>query len=219
MFILSGDIHVIDVMFADDHQLAVEGLSFFLSTVEGINVLKIVTNGKDIAAALKEYNPDVLILDMGLPGRHGLEVLLDMKSNNSSTKVIVLTGLDDASLLRDAVMTGAQAVLTKASDTDEILTALYAVQAGEKYLGKFAAATLRKAYPDLDLEQATALLTKRENEILLMIADGKNSHQISITLDIAEPTVRKHRQNLMEKLSLHNSAEITAYVLNRGLNN
>ncbi len=209
---------MINVIFADDHQLAVEGLSFFLSSVGNINVQTIVTNGNDVAPALEKHNPDILILDMGLPGRHGLEVLHDIKSKKHKTKVVVLTGLDEPSLLKDAVLTGANAVLTKAADTDEILTAINTVHGGDIYLGKFVQKTLETAYPDLKWDNAPISLTKREKEILLMIADGNNSAQISTDLNIAEPTVRKHRQNLMEKLGLHNSAEITKYVLSRGLN-
>ncbi len=207
---------MIDVIFADDHQLAVAGLSFFLSSVDDVRVQKIVTNGKDVLPALKEHRPDVLILDMGLPGRHGLDVLRDIKSDENGVRVIVLTGLNAPDLLSDAISAGADAVLTKASDTDEILEALKTVHDGGCYLGSSVRKALEKS-PHAANDKA-ASLTQREQEVLLMIADGQTSHQISEALKIAAPTVRKHRQNMMEKLKLHNSAEITAYVLRRGLN-
>ena len=211
-------VKMITVMLADDHQFAVEGLSFFLSSVEGVNVIKTLSNGHDVLPALIELQPNIIILDMGLPGMHGLDVLRDIKSREITTKIVVLTGLDEPSLLKDALLTGAEAVLTKVADTDEILKAIMAVNEGSKYVGNLVQTTLDKAYPDLNWDIDTVQLTKRENEVLLMIASGKNSQQISVELDIAEPTVRKHRQNLMEKLGLHNSASITSYVLKRGLN-
>ena len=209
---------MVNIIIADDHQLAAEGLSFLLSSSDNIDVIEILTNGIDVAPSIEKHGPDILILDMGLPQRHGLEVLRDIKSKKQKTKVIILTGLDDPGLLKDAFVTGAEGVLTKATDTEEILQAIHAVNKGRTFLGKSVISKLNTHYPNLDLDAEPTVITKREKEILLMIANGRNSAEISISLNIAEATVRTHRQNLMEKLRLHNTAEITSYVLKRGLN-
>jgi len=151
---------------------------------------------------------------MGLPGRHGLDILRDIKSGDMGVRVIVLTGLDAPDLLCDAISSGADGVLTKSSDTDEILQALRSVHRGEKFLGNAVRKAIEGSAHD---DNIYTPLTLREQQIMLMIADGHTSQNIAASLGIAELTARKHRQNLMEKLGLHNSAEITAYVLRRGL--
>lgn len=208
---------MLDVIIADDDTLARGGMVFFLSTMEDIRIVETVMDGLGVVDAVQRHPDAVLVLDMGLPGRHGLEVLRELKAGTRQTRIIVLTGFETADLLQEGMDAGADAMLTKTCDTDELYAALMAVRCGETYIGPSARKVLDHAETGSHAYSENGKVTSREKQVMLMIADGQSATEISCHLGIAEPTVRKHRENLMQKLNLHNTADITSYVIKRGL--
>lgn len=205
------------IIIADDDTFVHGGMAFFLSSIDGVNIVQSVSNGHEVISAVQQFPDAVLVLDLGLPGRHGLDVLKEVKAGEYNNPVVVLTGLTSASLLRDCIDAGADAVLKKADGPDELHGALMALGGSAPYLGPSVREHM-KTIESQDCEGSPKQqITAREKQVMLAIANGLSAAEISDELNIAVATVRKHRENLMYKLNCHNTADVTAYVIKRGL--
>jgi len=187
-----------------------------LATQPGMQVVAETGDGRAVQALVQESNAALLVLDLGLPGLHGVEVAAAVKAAfGAGVKVLVLTGDLSASSVRNALAAGADGYVHKSEDTGELLDALLAVVAGRQYVSKRIAEVFRPESPGA----AAPVATPREQEIMSLVARGLANREIADLLAISLTTVRTHRQNFMEKFALRNAAEITAYAVQQGYYN
>ena len=207
------------IVIADDHVLVREGLRLLLSAEPDLEVVADSGDGAAIEALVRRLAPTLLVLDLELPGKSGIEIAAAIKADQAlACKVLVLTGNLKPETVGRALAAGADGYVVKSEDADELLVAVRAVLAGQTYVSKqiagaFAAGMGSATGPGA----AAARITRREREVLSLVARGYGNADIAGLLDISVLTVRTHRQRLMEKLGLRNAAEITACAVKLGL--
>jgi DNA-binding NarL/FixJ family response regulator len=199
------------IVIAEDHVLLREGLKMLLATQPQLQVVAETGDGRLVEGIVREARPHLLMLDLGLPGRHGVEVAAAVKaSSGDAVKVLVLTGDLSPNSVKQALAAGADGYMHKSEDTSELLAAVQAVLAGRQYVSRRIAEVFKP-----DAPQAPAP-TPREQEIMSLVARGLSNKEIAELLELSVATVRTHRQNFMEKFALRNAAEITAYAVQQG---
>ena len=205
------------IILAEDHVLMRDGLKMLLSTQPGFEVVAETGDGKAVEALVRQLRPQLLLLDLGLPGLHGVDIASAIKAEFAETvKVLVLTGDLQANSVRQALAAGADGYVHKSEDSAELLQAVHAVLAGRQYVSGNIAAAFLPRIARADDTGDVLVATPREREIMSLVARGLSNREIAELLAISVLTVRTHRQNLMEKFSLRNAAEITAYAVQRG---
>lgn len=204
------------ILLAEDHFLVREGLKLLFSFESDLEVVGETGDGAVVEQMVRDLQPDLLLLDLHLPGYHGNDISLRIRSQFSAVRILILTGDLQAEAVRQALAAGADGYVIKQEDSSELLLALRAVLAGRQYVSKSIAAIFQQERPESDA-MAVEQVTPREREILCMIARGLSNDAIAASLCRSQFTVRKHRQNLMDKLGLRNAAEITAYAIKHGL--
>jgi DNA-binding NarL/FixJ family response regulator len=200
---------VTKVVLVDDHGLVREGLRLLLTMALGLTVIGETGDGAQVERLVRDLNPDLLVLDLELPGCHGIEVARRIKAQAGAPKILVLTGKPTVELLRRAFAAGVEGYLVKHEESAELLLAVQTVLAGSTYVSKQIAAQLGR-------EAAEQSITRREREVVGLVAGGLGNAEIAASLHISPHTVRTHRKALMAKLGLHNAAEITAYAVKNG---
>jgi DNA-binding NarL/FixJ family response regulator len=204
----------VQIVLAEDHVLVREGLRMLLSKVPGLAVVAETGDGAAVEELVRRTQPQLLLLDMGLPGRSGVEIAAAVKAHaDSQTRVLMLTGDLRPASVRQALAAGADGYVHKSEESGELLQAVQAVLAGRQYVSKSIAAVFQ---PQPIRTPGGSGATPREKETMSLVARGLNNREISELLKISVLTVRTHRQNLMEKFSLRNAAEITAYAVQQG---
>lgn len=195
------------VVIADDHAMIRDGLRLLLTTVLNHHVVGETGDGAAVELLVSEMNPDLLVLDLELPGCHGLELAERIKDKEAAPRILVVTGNQSAALLCRALEAGVDGYVLKQEDSNELLLAIQTVLIGGEYVSKSIVTQLR----------AEKSLTKREREIICLIATGLSNPDIAAALYISLHTVRTHRKTLMMKLGLRNAVEIAAYAASYGL--
>ncbi|MBC5767409.1 response regulator [Ramlibacter albus] len=203
----------IRIVIAEDHVLLREGLKMLLATQPGIEVAGETGDGREVERLVRETGAGLLVLDLGLPGKHGVEVASAVKAaEGDAVKVLVLTGDLSASSVRQALAAGADGYMHKSEDTAELVDAVTAVLAGRQYVSRRIAQVFKPEAGDAP----QPVPTPREQEIMSLVARGLSNREIAELLSLSITTVRTHRQNFMEKFKLRNAAEITAYAVQQG---
>ena len=200
---------VIKVLIAEDHALLVDALQMLLGTQPDMQCVGIAKDGELALALAQSIQPDVLLLDLGLPRFDGLAVMEALHRTQSSIKVLVVTARLDQYSIRAALALGAAGYLPKDEDSDELLLAIRRVAQGKRYI---SADIARLFVPDMQ-PLAPSKLTSSETTVLQLVGAGLTSKEISQRLDISEATARKHRENIRRKLGMRNSAEMAAYAI------
>jgi len=199
----------IRILIAEDHALLVDALQLLLGTQPDLHCVGIARNGeqaRDLALALQ---PDVLLLDLGLPKLDGMAVMQALQRAHLPTRVLVVTARLDEQLARTALALGAAGYLPKDDDSDELLRAIRRVAQGRRYISPSIAQLFVPEAPTTPVTK----LTVSEITILRLVGDGLTSKEIGQRLDISEFTARKHRENIRRKLGVRNSAEMAAYAV------
>ena len=205
------------IVIADDHVLVREGLKMLLSAEPDLQVVADTGDGAAVEALVRALAPGLLVLDLELPGKSGIEVAAAIKADLSIfCKVLVLTGNLKTETVSRALAAGADGYVVKSEDAAELLTAVRTVLAGQIYVSKQIAGAFA-AGAGLPAGTPVVPITPREREVLSLVARGYANNDIAALLDISVLTVRTHRQRLMQKLGLRNAAEITAYAVKLGL--
>ena len=205
------------IILAEDHVLMREGLKMLLSTEPGFEVVAETGDGAAVQSLVGRLNPQLLLLDLGLPGLHGVDIVSAVKAAfGDSVKVLVLTGDLQGGSVQRALAGGADGYVHKSENSAELLQAVRAVLAGRQYVSTSIAAAFVPRSTASDAAAGSPPATPREREIMSLVARGMSNREIAVLLSISVLTVRTHRQNLMEKFSLRNAAEITAYAVQRG---
>jgi|TARA_Y100000294_G_scaffold167916_1_gene177560 two-component system response regulator NreC len=209
------------ILIVDDHALFRQGLRALLETEGMAQVVGEATDGNEAVAKARELGPDVVIMDIGMPGMNGLEASQIITQQSPETKVIILTVYDSDNYFFEALDSGASGYVLKQAAFTDLQMALDAVRRDGVFLYPSLARRLVQDYVDRmgSGEERTAYLTlsPREGEVLELIADGRTSREIADLLTISVNTVQIHRSHIMEKLNLHSRAELMRYAVRMGL--
>jgi DNA-binding NarL/FixJ family response regulator len=206
---------MIRVMLADDHQILLDGLRRLIDSTGDMKVVTTATDAASAIAAVQEHRPDVLVLDISMPGG-GLEVARRLREMALPTKIVILTMFAEDRYVMEAVRLGAAGYVLKRSADRELLEAIRAVAAGEAYLTP-AAVRLLLATQQSDNSRAEPTLSPREREVLRFTARGFSNLEIAERLFVSPKTVDTYRSRIMAKLDLHRRSELVEYALGHGL--
>jgi DNA-binding NarL/FixJ family response regulator len=200
---------------AEDHDVTRRGVRSLLETEMEARVSATTRDGLEVPALLDEHNPDLLILDIGLPGLNGLDILHEIKTERQDLEILVLSIKDEDAYVQEAFSNGASGYVLKGAPAEELMDGIRAVMNGETYLGDGLPDSLLETDPsvDEDVRDRHEVLTEREREVLQLTGEGLTSKEIGRALHISHRTVDKHRQNIREKLGLRNSMEMVRYAL------
>ncbi|MBA2291384.1 MAG: response regulator transcription factor [Gemmatimonadales bacterium] len=208
----------IRVVVIDDHAVVREGIRRVLEGEAGVEVVAEGKDGDEAIAAVERDRPDVLVLDVAMPGKSWLEVIREVHRQARRTRVLVLSMYDDPEYVVESVRAGARGYLLKDSAPAELRRAVRTVHRGETYFPAAVTARLAEAGKRPDpVQPATAILSPREREVLIGIAQGLTNKQIAAGLGISHRTVETHRESLMEKLDVRTVAGLTRLALEEGL--
>jgi NarL family two-component system response regulator LiaR len=206
----------IRVLIADDHTVVRKGIRTLLLTEPGLAVVGEAVDGVEAAALYRSLLPDVLLLDLQMPRRGGLEVITELKRDFPEVHILVLTSSSDEEVVVTAVQSGALGYLMKDSTPEELVEAIHAVHNGRPFLQPSVAFKFMQAMkrPSTTHEEP---LTEREHDILRHVAHGLSNQEIADRLTISERTVRTHISHILDKLALENRTQAALYALRHGL--
>lgn len=211
------------IVLADDHALIREGLKLLIATEGEHEVVGEAADGASLLQLLAATAPDLLVLDLGMPGLTGLSYIRGLRERFPRLHILILTANTDMRTVEGALASGVAGYLVKGGDLDEFFAALAALQRRETYVSPPLERVLQQGVPPLvtDGVPFDALshvpLTRRERELLVLIAGGATAREAAAQLGISPLTARKHRENLMRKLDLHSAAELAAFAVRLGL--
>jgi DNA-binding NarL/FixJ family response regulator len=212
---------VIKVLIVDDHDLVREGLRAILEKDPRFTVAGEAGDGREAIRAVGQLKPDVVLMDVNLPGGiGGLEATEAILGEHPEVKVIVLTQYENREYIRRALRIGARGYLPKRSASEQLKEAIAVVQRGQRYLHPVAADELVDMFANgqtLESGDEYERLTRREKQVLKLLAEGKTSREIAEYLTISLKTAMTHRSNLMAKLNVHSRAELTKYAIRKGI--
>lgn len=208
------------VLLADDHAIVRRGLRGLLESA-GYTVVAEAGDGLEAMKLCEEHRPDLLILDIGMPKLSGIEVAARAQKTARPPGVIILSVHGDESYIMRALDAGARAYLLKNATDEDLIPAVRAVAAGKPFFSPGVAAVLVEDYVrqmrQRGVQDSYGLLTDREKEVLQLLAEGRSNKEVATLLDVGLSTIETHRANLMQKLNLHNTAEIVLYAVRKGL--
>jgi two-component system response regulator NreC len=208
------------VLLADDHSIVRRGLRGLVEA-EGLTVVAEAGDGIEAVKLCEQHRPELLILDIGMPKLNGIEVAARAQKLDRPPGVIILSVHGDESYIMRALAAGARAYLLKSATDEDLIPAVRAVAAGKPFFSPAVAAVLVEDYvrrlQQRGLTDSYHLLTDREKEVLQLLAEGRSNKEVANLLDLGLSTVETHRANLMQKLNLHNTAEIVLYAVRKKL--
>ena len=211
----------IKVVLVDDHRLILEAIRMALRDEEDIEIVGETSNGSRVLPLVGETVPDVVLLDIRMPKRSGIEACLSIKEAAPTARIIMLTVSDEEADLYDAVKNGASGYLLKDSSIDEVAQAIRVVADGQSLISPSMAIKLLDEFKQMsrsDRQQVPSpRLTDRELEVLKLVAQGLNNREIAKRLFISENTVKNHVRNILEKLQLHSRMEAVMYAVREKL--
>ncbi len=201
---------MIKVVAADDHALFRQGLSSLFHGMKDVELCAIGSNGAEFLEMVDEHEPQLVIVDHDMPGLSGLDVVTQLQSKSTECRIIVLTGLADEQLLYDYDELGVEGILLKQEDPDVLVGAIMKIIKGETYRSEQVGVLIEKI-------EKLGQLTNRERQVIRHIAEGLSTKEISQVMGVSAKTIDNHRTNLMQKLDLHNAAEVVAFAVKTGL--
>lgn len=211
----------IRVLVADDHAVVREGIRHVLSAAQGFDVVGEAASGTDAVKMAKECEPDVVLLDVSMPGGTGLEVIGDVRRAAPQARVLILSVHDEAEYVLQAVRAGAHGYLRKDSSPNDLRDAVRTVDRGDTYFSPAMAVRLSDAVRGesnrLSRASKLAMLTGRERDVLTGIANGETNKEIAARYGISPRTVETHRESLMRKLEIRSVAGLTRLAVEEGL--
>ncbi len=210
----------IRVLLVDDHAILRAGLRSLLAAYSDIKVVGEAADGADALARVNELAPDVVVMDIAMPGVNGLVATRQILQAHPKTKILILTQYDNKEYVLPLMKVGAAGYVLKQSVDTDLVAGIRAVARGDSFLHPSVAKVVLDAY----LQESNSAdddpytqLTAREREVLILVAQGRSTREIAGLLHISPNTVDVHRAHMMQKLDLHNVAEISAYAVRHGL--
>ncbi|PKL84280.1 MAG: DNA-binding response regulator [Ignavibacteriae bacterium HGW-Ignavibacteriae-3] len=199
---------MINVFIADDHALIREGIKNLLSTVSDITIVGETADPLEISSLIQNVKCDILILDLSMPGKDGLDVLKEIKNRFPGIKILIMTMLPEDQFARRTLKAGSSGYLTKESAPDELITAIRRIASGRKYVSQNLAEKLAEDLDGTMDKPVQDILSDREFQILKLIAAGKSQTVIADELSISSSTVNTYRSRILEKLNLNSTADL-----------
>ncbi len=207
----------IRILIVDDHPIMRDGICALLRLHDDIEIVGEASDGKESIQKALDFTPDVILMDLVMPGMDGLEATRRIRKRIPTAKVLVLTQYETKQYILSAIKAGAAGYIPKKALSSELLTAIRAVHEGEPFLYPSAAVALIEDYWQQAEVEPYDRLTVREREILKLVAAGHTSREISDILHISLKTVNGHRFKIMKKLNIHKSTELIKYAIRKGL--
>lgn len=206
------------VMIADDHSLIREGIKQLLEFDGSIEVVSEAANGVECLDKLENYIPDILLLDINMPEKNGLEVLDEIKKKEYDIKVLILTVHNELEYLLRAVDIGVDGYILKDSESAELKRAIQSIMSGENYIqaSLIPALNNRLANRDIDKDKID-LLTSRELEVLIQVANGMINKEIATSLNISERTVKNHVSNIFKKIDVSDRTQAAVFAIKNNI--
>jgi len=209
------------ILLADDHILMRSGLRALLDRQPNLEVVGETENGRETVALAASLKPDVVVMDVGMPILNGIEATQTIVTQNPTVAVVILSMHADESYVMRALKAGARGYLLKDSAAADLIGAIQAISQGKSFFSPKVSRILAEDYVRV-LKQKGAvdtydLLTSREREILQLLAEGKTNKEVATALNISPYTVETHRSHILQKLNLHNSAELVLYAVRKGI--
>lgn len=210
----------IDILLADDHHVVRQGLRALLETESGFRLVGEAADGLEVVPLVEKLKPNVLVLDIKMPGLNGLDVAKQVTQRAPDTRIIMLSMFSDEAYVVQALRNGASAYVLKESRANDLLTAIREVSEGRRYLSPPLSEKSIETY--LAKANAAALdpyetLSPREREVLQLASEGLSNPDIGVRLGISARTVETHRANLMKKLSFKGQTDLVKYSIRKGL--
>jgi DNA-binding NarL/FixJ family response regulator len=209
------------VVLVEDHAILREGLRALLELEHDLQIVGEAPNGIDAVPAVEALAPDLVITDIALPDRSGIELIGHLRQLRSETKILVLTAHNSEEYIRAALNAGAHGYVLKDASRAELLQAIRTVLGGRTYLCASVTAKVVTGYLRPTAESPSPseveLVTERERQVLTRVALGRSNKLIARELQVSVKTVEKHRANLMRKLTLHNTAAVTRFAIRHGM--
>jgi len=209
------------IFIAEDHTILRAGLRAMLSSNPDYEIIGEAEDGREAIRGVENNEPDLIILDLSMPRMNGLEAITEIKKISPETKILVLTIHKTDEYILPVLKAGADGYMLKYDTQVELMTAIKSVLQGKRYLSPGVSQQVVEGYLagniTIKSDSSWDTLTKREREVLKLIAEGHKNREIADYLCISENTVVKHRANLMEKLDMHNVSALTAYAVRKGL--
>jgi DNA-binding NarL/FixJ family response regulator len=211
----------IRVLLADDHTVVRQGLRALLAAEEDIEIVGEAENGRQAIQLVKKVLPDVAVIDVAMPVLNGLEATRQILHHHPSTKVLILSSYSDDEYVQQLTEAGAAGYLVKQTAANDLLKAIREANRGNAFFSPSIAKRLRdqcrEAFTTGQSPKKAGELTSREAEVLQLIAEGFSNKQIAAELCISIKTVEKHRQQVMNKLNIHDVAGLTRYAISKGM--
>jgi DNA-binding NarL/FixJ family response regulator len=216
---------MIRVVIADDHPIVRDGVRKLLSLEADMEVVGEAGDGREVVELVQRVDPDVVLLDLRMPGLDGLSVLQQLQASNRRTRVIVLTASEDKNEFVQAMKLGCSGIVLKQTAPDLIVKSIRKVHAGEIWLDSHTTAAVMRQFaaPSADLPSAPgrgrerAPLSQREREIVSLVAQGYKNKEMAEKMFISEQTVKNHLHNIFDKLGVSDRLELALYAIHKGL--
>jgi len=211
-----------NVLLVDDHQIVRDGIKALLERTSEFRVIGEAGSGSEAVSTARRIHPDLVLMDIGLPGMNGIEATIEVLRHCPNAKVMILSMYDDENSVVAAFRSGARAFLLKKAGAGDLLDALRAVSKGGSYLSSQVSDHLLTRIQRGDLESKNLMgpldgLSPREQQVLRLVSEGKTSKDIAVMLDLGLQTIRTYRKTLMKKIGVTNIASLTQVALAAGL--
>lgn len=210
---------LIRVLIADDHPIVRQGLDGLITGRYGMIVVGQARDGQEVVEQARRLNPDVILMDLVMPGKSGIEAILEIKREETESRILVLTSFGDEERIAAAIKAGALGYLLKDSPPDELIHAIKQVSQGNMYLPRGVVLQWRRILEQDEPETDTAAipLTEREIEVLKLVAGGLSNKEIASRLDVSDVTIRFHVSRILHRLDLDNRVQAAVYAVQKGL--
>jgi two-component system response regulator NreC len=208
-------------MLVDDHAIVRSGLSLLINAHDDMQVIATASNGEEAFRIAQEIKPDVIVMDLNMPGENGMLTTARIKKVMPQIEILVLTMLEDREYLFRVLKAGASGYILKSADDMDVMSAIRTVARGEAYLYPNAAKSLIQEFlHNVEQEgknETYQELTKREQEVISLVAKGHSNKQIAEILHLSIKTIESHRSHIVEKLQLRTRSELVEYAIKKGL--
>jgi DNA-binding NarL/FixJ family response regulator len=206
------------LLLADDHEIVRQGLRSLLAPVRDCEIVGEASDGRQAVAMTKELNPDIVILDIGMPTLNGLEATRQILKLRPQTKVLVLTMHEADSVIREVLDAGARGYILKTDAGRDLVTAVESLRRNKTFFTSRVSQMILDGFLKGDPrprvgESGSIRLTPRQREIVQLLAEGKSSKEVAVALDLSVKTAETHRANIMRKLDCHSVSEVVRYAI------
>jgi DNA-binding NarL/FixJ family response regulator len=217
------------ILIADDHEVARQGIRALLEAHPGWEVCAEAKDGREAVELASTVNPDLILLDIGMPNLNGLEAARQILASSPEVPILILTMLDSDQVVREVLRAGARGFLLKSDAGRDLVAAVEALQLRRTFFTTRVSQMVLDGFLDREspasqeegsekkADGAAAVLTGREREVIQLLAEGKTSKEVAVALHLSVKTAETHRTNLMRKLGLHSVADLTLYAVRNGI--